>query len=120
MSATFKDRLIEAMSIRNLTQSDLVRLTGLSKPRISQYVNGTYEAKQKALYILAEALDVNILWLMGNDVPMDATSKPAEPQPPIQLDDFTYAMYQQSGELTEEQKRAILHMVEVMKQSRGF
>lgn len=48
------------MQIRNMTQADLVKATGLSKPRISQYVNGTYEAKQQALYALAEALNVNI------------------------------------------------------------
>ncbi len=54
-----------------MTQSDLVKVTGLSKPRISQYVNGTYEAKQQALCVLADALNVNISWLMGNDVPME-------------------------------------------------
>ena len=59
------------MQIRNMTQADLVKVTGLSKPRISQYVNGTYEAKQQALYALAEALNVNISWLMGNDVPLE-------------------------------------------------
>ena len=56
MSSTFRKRLIEAMQIRNMTQADLVKATGLSKPRISQYVNGTYEA----LYALAEALNVYI------------------------------------------------------------
>lgn len=71
MSSTFRKRLIEAMQIRDMTQADLVKATGLSKPRISQYVNGTYEAKQQALYALAEALNVNISWLMGNDVPME-------------------------------------------------
>ncbi len=59
------------MQVWDMTQADLVKATGLSKPRISQYVNGTYEAKQQALYTLAEALKVNISWLMGNDVPME-------------------------------------------------
>lgn len=67
MSATFKNRLIEAMSIRNITAAQLSKLTGLSKPRISQYVNGVYEAKQEALYKLAKALDVSEAWLMGFD-----------------------------------------------------
>ena len=71
MPNTFRERLIKAMEIREMTQSDLVKATGLSKPRISQYVNGTYEAKQQALYALAEVLKVNISWLMGNDVPME-------------------------------------------------
>lgn len=71
MSSTFKERLVEAMKIRNMTQTDLMKATGLSKPRISQYVNGTYEAKQQALYALSEALNVNVSWLMGNDVPIE-------------------------------------------------
>ncbi len=66
----FTDRLNRAMSIRNMRSIDLVNATGLSKPRISQYVNGVYDAKQDALYKIANALDVNISWLMGHDVPM--------------------------------------------------
>ena len=67
---SFRERLIEAMQLRKMTQSDLSKATGLSKARISQYVNGTYEAKQQAVYLLAKALCVNITWLMGLDVPM--------------------------------------------------
>ncbi len=67
----FTKRLNRAMSIRNVTQADLVKLTGLSKPRINQYVNGVYEAKQDALLKLATALDVNVAWLMGHEVPME-------------------------------------------------
>ncbi len=67
---SFRERLLEAMQLRKMTQSDLSKATGLSKARISQYVNGTYEAKQQAVYLLAKALCVNITWLMGLDVPM--------------------------------------------------
>lgn len=73
MSSTFRNRLIEAMGFRQMTQADLAKASGLSKPRISQCVNGTYEAKQQALYELAKALNVSISWLMGNDVSMEAT-----------------------------------------------
>lgn len=53
------------MKVRDMTQADLAKATGLSKPRISQYVNGTYEAKQQALYVLAEVLKVNISYQKG-------------------------------------------------------
>jgi len=69
--SNFKDRLIRAMSLRGMTQADLVKASGLSKPRINQYVNGVYEAKQDALLKLATALDINVAWLMGHDVPME-------------------------------------------------
>ena len=71
IKSTFQERLKEAMALRGMGQTDLVQATGLSKPRISQYVNGVYEAKQQALYVLAKALNVNISWLMGNDVSME-------------------------------------------------
>lgn len=70
MPDSFKNRLVEAMRINNIKASDLAKRTGLSKAQISQYVNGVYEAKQKALYKLAVALNVSEVWLMGKDVPM--------------------------------------------------
>lgn len=71
MSETFQDRLNQALEIRNMKPVELSQKTGLSKARISQYTNGVYEAKQKALYLLARALNVSEAWLMGHDVPME-------------------------------------------------
>lgn len=62
---TFQKRLIRAMEVRNIKAAELSKKTGLSKARISQYVNGVYEAKQSALYQLASALDISAIWLMG-------------------------------------------------------
>ncbi len=71
MPDTFRNRLIKAMEVRNMKAAELSRISGLSKPRISQYVNGTYEAKQQALYSLAKALNVSEAWLMGYDTDME-------------------------------------------------
>ena len=79
---TFKDRLQKAMSLRGMRAADLARDTGLSKARISQYTNGIYEPKQKALCQIAKALHVNELWLMGNDVPMEQNPMFATPDVP--------------------------------------
>lgn len=80
--STFKDRLQKAMSLRGMRAADLARDTGLSKARISQYTNGIYEPKQKALCQIAKALHVNELWLMGNDVPMEQNPMFASPDVP--------------------------------------
>lgn len=69
--STFQKRLNDAMAVRNITAAELSRRTGISKPRMSQYVNGVYEAKQDALYALSYALSVSPVWLMGYDVPME-------------------------------------------------
>ena len=68
---TFKDRLRIAMDARGVRAVDLVRDTGLSKARISQYTNGIYVPKADAMHKLARALDVADLWLEGYDVPME-------------------------------------------------
>ena len=71
MPDTFQHRFIEAMNIRGLRQVDVAERSGLDKAQISQYKNGKYEPMQDALSKLAQALNVNIVWLMGHDVPME-------------------------------------------------
>lgn len=68
---TIADRLKIAMNQRDIKQADLVRITGIGKSSISTYLTGAYEPKQKNIYKLAKALNVNEAWLMGNDVPMN-------------------------------------------------
>lgn len=68
---SFVNRLNQAMKIRNLKAVDLVERTGIRKQQISQYVNGKFEAKQRSIFLLSQALDVNEAWLMGYDVPME-------------------------------------------------
>lgn len=71
MSESFSKRLKEAMRIRNINQAELSQKSGISKSSLSEYLKGKYEAKQTGLFNLAKALDVNEVWLMGEDVPMD-------------------------------------------------
>lgn len=71
MPDTFQHRFIEAMERRGMRQVDVAAKSGLDKAQISQYKTGKYEPMQDALYKLAEALDVNVAWLMGHDVPME-------------------------------------------------
>ncbi len=72
---TFQARLCTAMKDRHVRATDLARETGLSKARISQYVNGRYIPKSDAILLMAQVLKVSPLWLMGKDVP----PTPSEP-----------------------------------------
>ena len=67
---TFQNRLKKAMNIRNIKQIELVEKTGLDKTLINKYLAGVSNARQQKLTKLADALDVNEVWLMGYDVPM--------------------------------------------------
>lgn len=71
--ATIADRLREALNASGKKQADLVRETGLDRGSISSYLSGKYEPKQKAIYKMAQALDVSEAWLMGFDTPQHRT-----------------------------------------------
>ena len=61
----FQQRLKSAMNLRQINQTELSKITGITKASISQYVNGVYEAKQNNLFLLAQALNCSPAYLMG-------------------------------------------------------
>lgn len=66
----FSIRLKKALSLRDMSQTELCALTDIPKSAISQYLSGSFKPKQTRTYILAKALNVNPAWLMGYDVPI--------------------------------------------------
>lgn len=79
---SFSSRLNTAMKNNKIKQIELSRMTGLDKSLISNYLKGTYQAKQSNLHLIASALNVSEAWLMGYDVPMErATTKSESPRP---------------------------------------
>lgn len=71
MPDTFQNRLKKALEIREMKPSELAEQSGLSKARISQWVNGKFQPMGDGLYKIAGILHVSESWLMGNDVPME-------------------------------------------------
>lgn len=74
------DRLKQIMNERRLKQVDILEAckpycmkynVKLNKNDLSQYVSGKVIPKQDKLSILAMALKVNEVWLMGYDVPSE-------------------------------------------------
>jgi transcriptional regulator with XRE-family HTH domain len=74
------NRLAKALAIRGMKQHELCEKTKIPKSAISQYLSGAFEPKQDRLYIIAQALDVDPVWLMGFDVPMEKEDSPSELQ----------------------------------------
>lgn len=81
-NSTFAERLKEAMKIRGVKSSQIEKISEdlvseqkikrpIRMPVITDYLKGRYEAAQSNIYALALILDVNEVWLMGEDVPMD-------------------------------------------------
>ena len=63
-------RIRKALSARNMTQTELCEKAKISKSTLSEYLKGLYEPKQDKVFILSQALNVDPVWLMGYDVPM--------------------------------------------------
>lgn len=66
-----KDRLRLAMDLKDMRAIELSEKTGIPKSAISQYLSGYAKPKQDRIYLIAKALDINEVWLMGYDVPME-------------------------------------------------
>lgn len=67
-----RERIKEALSLRDMMPVDLARKSGINKGSISKYLKGEVIPKQSAIGTMAEALQVSPSWLMGYDVPMEA------------------------------------------------
>lgn len=74
MKAQFIERLNSILQKRNLSQADLSKMTGIRSSSISDWLKGKYEPKQDKIAIIAEALNVSPVWLIGYDEP--STNQP--------------------------------------------
>ena len=59
----FSQKLRKAMLLKNVTQTELSKMTGLGKSSISQYLSGKNKPNTKALNAIATALGVFDEWL---------------------------------------------------------
>ena len=107
-------RLRKALSIRNMTQSELCAKVNISKSTLSEYLNGRYEPKQDRVFIISQALSVDPVWLMGYDVPMEKPegqqeqkSSPAE----LQLSEGEKMLLDLFNRVPEDQQQLVLQMI---------
>lgn len=68
----FSKRLKIAMKDRGMSQAELANKANLDGGAISRYVRGEVKPKAKNIIMIANALNVNVPWLLGDqDVPME-------------------------------------------------
>lgn len=85
-TATFADRLQQALDASGMSRAELARASGVDKSRITRYLQGLYLAKHDAVDALAKALGVSAEWLQGaSDDPRPRTdaARPAETRRPV-------------------------------------
>lgn len=82
---TTAERLRELMSVRKLRQVDILNAAApfcnqfgikLNKNDLSQYVSGKVTPRYEKLSVLALALNVSEMWLLGYAVPMQRDNNP--------------------------------------------
>ncbi len=73
-----KDRINEALMVRNMTRNELADKSGINKGTISRYLRGETIPRSLAIGRIAKALNVNPTWILGYDVPMEGDSMPIE------------------------------------------
>ena len=101
-------RLAKALAIRGMKQHELCEKTKIPKSAISQYLSGLFEPKQDRLYIIAQALNVDPVWLMGFDVPMEKANKSSPSEPT--LTEGEQVLLDLFRQIPEDQQRVFLEM----------
>lgn len=103
-------RIRKALSIRNMTQTELCRKTKIATSAMSEYLKGLYEPKQDKVYLMAQALNVDPVWLMGFDVPMEEDNKKISPNE-AGLTEGEKVMLELFRAIPEDQQPVVLAMI---------
>lgn len=109
-------RIAKALSIRGMRQSELCEKTKIPKSAISQYISGAFEPKQDRVFLISRALNVDPVWLMGYDVPMEKKETPEDKKIPpteMQLSEGEKALLDLFNRVPEDQQRLVLQMIRV-------
>lgn len=111
IAETCATRIKKALSIRNMTQTELCAKAKISKSSLSEYLSGKYIPRQDKIFVLAQALNVDPVWLWGYDVPMEAQIEvsPSEQQ----LTGVDKELWELLKLIPEEQKKLILETARV-------
>lgn len=95
----------------DITQEQLGQKLDVNKSTIQRYETAKVDKiKEPIIEKMAEILKTSSDYLLGKTD--DPSPRPAQD---ITFDDFTYAMYNETKELTEEDKDALLNMARILK-----
>ena len=102
-------RIAHALEIRGMKQADLCEKTKIPKSAISQYISGSFEPRQDRLVLIAEALNVDPVWLMGFDVPMEKTDEKSPDE--LQLTEGEKVLLDLFNRVPEDKQQLVLQMI---------
>lgn len=97
------EKLKELRLKRKLTQEKLATILGIARTTYTQYETGASEPDFKMLKKIAEFFDVTTDYLLDNNRSSN------------ELDEFQFAMYGETQDLTDDQKQDILKFIRFVK-----
>lgn len=99
-----------------MTQEELADKLHLKRSVISKYENGLIPLTDSLIIELSRLFGVSAGYLLGEP---DDTPPPGEPAPTeLQWGDFAYALYNETEDLTDEQKQSVLAFARFVKTQR--
>ena len=102
-------RLAKVLKIKGIKQTDLCNRANIPKSSLSLYLSGAYEPRQDRLYSMAQILDVNPVWLMGYDVPMEREKE--LPSEEIKLSEGEELLLELFRRIPEDKQHLVLQMI---------
>ena len=100
-------RLKDLRNQKGLSQKEVAEYLGISQPAYANYERQAREADYDTLKKLSDYFNVSVDYLLGRTEQKQNDD--------ITFDDFTYAMYNESKELTEDQKDILISMAKTLK-----
>lgn len=113
----FFDQLQQLCKSKGVSMTKLVTDIGMSKSAVTYWKNTDTTPKTEVLQKIADYLNTPISYFFDEN---KKEKSPDNAEDKVTLDDFTYAMYNHSSDLTEDEKKMLLEMAEFMKKKRGL
>lgn len=100
-------RLRAYRALNNMTLSDIEKVTSIPAQTINRYELGQRAPKLDIAVQIADALNVNPLWLQGYDVPMDTEKAPVS----VEEDERVREFISLFSQLSESQQKMIVAQI---------
>jgi transcriptional regulator with XRE-family HTH domain len=94
----------------NMNQNELADMLGVTRESLANWEIGRSKPRADMYSLLSKILEVSIDYLLGN-----TNVASSQNQPQTNVDDFSFALYGEVNELSDEQKDDVLKFVEFLK-----
>lgn len=116
----FYDTFLQLCNSVNKSPSAVVTELGMNKSAVTNWKNRRTPPRDATLQKIADYFNVSVEYLLTGEKKSPDIMSEDEEKDEITYDDFTYAMYGHSKELTDEQKQLLLQLAEDMRRRRGL